>query len=236
MEKWKRLCGLKINFMHRNTWHKECFLMRHFWVLAFCEPWLFILIIAKIPLPYMHMRLAIRHDLQTQKFVRNKLELECCIQVCICPGAKAVFSLDYAEQQFQFRAKQLALLVMCYSVISSEEMFKPPFWLNLSQILSWVNFLVSESDGAMFTDQLKVLMDYGQLKAPDYLKCRVVASLWHGTESSIPAGCEPSLSLLDGRLPCFLIPLLPLFAWEGISPWRFRLCPYLVKVSRPTAF
>lgn len=71
----------------------------------------------------MHIRLAIRHDLQTQKFVRNKLELECCIQVYICPGTKAVFFLHYAETQFQFRAKELALLVMCCPFISSENMF-----------------------------------------------------------------------------------------------------------------
>lgn len=90
----------------------------------------------------MHMRLAIKHDLQTQKFVRNKLELECCIQICICPGTKAVLSLHYAEAQFQFREKELALLVMCYLVISYEDIFKTPFQLNLGQILSWINCLV----------------------------------------------------------------------------------------------
>lgn len=136
----------------------------------------------------MHTRLEIRRDLQTQKFVRNKLELKCCIQVCICPGTKAVLSLHYTEAQFQFREKELDLLVMCYLVISSGDMFKTPFQLNLSQILSWINCLVSESDGIIFTYQLKVLVDYEQLKVSDYLKCRVVAALWYGTES--PVGWE----------------------------------------------
>lgn len=142
----------------------------------------------------MHMRLAIIHDLQTQKLVRNKLELECCIQICICPGTKAVFSLHYAEAQFQFRAKELALLVI-YPVISSEVLFKTPFGLNLSQILGWINCLVSESNSAMFMHQLKFLMGYKQLKVSDYLKCRVTTPLWYGTET--PVVWEP-FSLTSG--------------------------------------
>lgn len=148
----------------------------------------------------MHMRLAIRHDLQAQKFVRNKLELECCIQVCICPGTKAVFSLHYAEAQFQFRAKELALLVMCYPVISSEDMFKTPSGLNLSQILSWINCLVSKSNCTMSTYELKVLLDYEQLEVSDCLKCRVMVPLWY--EQRLLLVGSPSLSLLYGRLPC----------------------------------
>lgn len=103
-------------------------------------------------------------------------------------------SLHYAEAQFQFKAKELALLVMCYLVISSEGMLKTPFRLNLSQILSWTNSLVSESYSAMFTYQLKLLMDYEQFKISGYLKYRVVAPLWYGKS---PVGWE-SFSLTSG--------------------------------------
>lgn len=117
-----------------------------------------------------------------------------------------MLSLHYAEAQFQFRAKELALLVMCYLVISSEGMLKTPFQLNLSQILGWINCLVSESDSTMFTYQLKVLMDYEQLKVSDYLKCRVVAPLWYGTEFCWLGALPSHFWIADfpvSSFPCF---------------------------------
>lgn len=143
-------------------------------------------------------------------------------------------SLHYAEAQFQFKAKELALLVMCYLVISSEGMLKTPFRLNLSQILSWTNSLVSESYSAMFTYQLKLLMDYEQFKISGYLKYRVVAPLWYGTESCW-LGVLLSYFWMED-FPVSSFPCFHSFLGKASHPEDLGLCPYLVKESRPTAF
>lgn len=48
------------------------------------------------------------------------------MQACICPETKAVFSIHCAEAQFEFRVKDSSLPVMCYPVMSSENLVKPP--------------------------------------------------------------------------------------------------------------